>query len=422
MKNHILCRPAQRVSRLPLFLSLILVGFTTAHAAVPPPAVSDTIPANVQPAAPAITVKKPFEIGVEGVTKYRNQVKNRCEPSLNHVGKDYFVYPGDYISVKINDTNMRTAYEKRDSIRLWINGICYPHLKPIYFDHNNSALIFNLTLDSDTADHSPWKLFYKAPNYWTFYHYVTVNLGTSKREFASKDCPQINLYTSGVLTLILGYGFFIGLIVLLLRYAKGMLRDVDQYARNGVTISYNKKVRTSAETGTINVADLPYSLSRFQFMVWLIIIFFSIVHIFVITDRLTTPTDGVLLLLGISGGTFFLGRLIDTQPQVTTDQQDPAQTVTSFIANDKTKGFWFDLLYDSKTLSLHRLQLLMFTLFLAFYFICDVLHDLSMPDFSTNMMLLMGISSGTYAGIKTIEKKAGTPTAPTTPTTPTATT
>ncbi|MBI3240109.1 MAG: hypothetical protein HYZ43_14895 [Flavobacteriia bacterium] len=174
------------------------------------------------------------------------------------------------------------------------------------------------------------------------------------------------------------------------------------YASNGVKIGFKAYEVTDAEKGIINIKQIPYSLARFQFLLWLIVIFFGILHIWIITDVLTSPTGSTLLLLGISGGTFYLGKIIDTPAAGGT--MTASETVTDFIANNKqSRGLIFDMLNDGKSISLHRLQLLLFTVFLSSYFVMEVVGTLIMPQFDQTMLTLMGISSTMYAGVKTTE-------------------
>jgi hypothetical protein len=52
------------------------------------------------------------------------------------------------------------------------------------------------------------------------------------------------------------------------------------------------------------------------------------------------------------------------------------------------------------TTDLHRLQVVVWSLVLGLVFVRSVVNELSMPDFDTSLLGLMGISSGTYIGFK----------------------
>jgi hypothetical protein len=48
----------------------------------------------------------------------------------------------------------------------------------------------------------------------------------------------------------------------------------------------------------------------------------------------------------------------------------------------------------------HRFQMLAWTLVLGSVFVAKVFTDRTMPQFDSNLLLLMGISSGAYIGFK----------------------
>ena len=72
----------------------------------------------------------------------------------------------------------------------------------------------------------------------------------------------------------------------------------------------------------------------------------------------------------------------------------------------KTEGFFKDLVTSAAGASLHRLQFVVWTLVLAVVFVVTVWKTLAMPDFDTTLLGLMGITSGTYVGLKLPESKA----------------
>jgi hypothetical protein len=67
------------------------------------------------------------------------------------------------------------------------------------------------------------------------------------------------------------------------------------------------------------------------------------------------------------------------------------------------------MLSDEQGISLHRLQLFVWTLVLGVIFVADVYNRLSMPQFSSTLLGLMGISSGTYLGFKAPENRGAPP-------------
>jgi hypothetical protein len=71
-----------------------------------------------------------------------------------------------------------------------------------------------------------------------------------------------------------------------------------------------------------------------------------------------------------------------------------------------------DILSDANGVSFHRFQVAAWTLVLGIIFLIKVWELLAMPDFNGSLLALLGISAGTYLGLKIPE--------PTTPTKPTS--
>ena len=55
---------------------------------------------------------------------------------------------------------------------------------------------------------------------------------------------------------------------------------------------------------------------------------------------------------------------------------------------------------ESGAVALDRLQIVVWTVVLSGIFLTSVVWELTMPEFGTTLLALMGISSGTYVGFK----------------------
>jgi hypothetical protein len=80
------------------------------------------------------------------------------------------------------------------------------------------------------------------------------------------------------------------------------------------------------------------------------------------------------------------------------------QGLTPATDTSISKGFVRDILSDGGGYSFHRYQIVAWTIVLGIIFISSVYNNLTMPEFSTTLLGLMGISSGTYIGFKFPEK------------------
>lgn len=206
----------------------------------------------------------------------------------------------------------------------------------------------------------------------------------------------------------------------------------------------------------------PYNLGRTQMAFWFFLIYASYVVIWLITDALDTITPSLLGLMGISAGTALSEALIDSgkdsakqgtlqdltaeketleqsipelQSQIAAVQARETMTPDDLSNRDNlnkqlqeyrtrlaqitqqiksltppasagvTAGFLRDILSDGSGYSFHRFQIFAWMLVLGVIFLSSVYNQLTMPEFSTTLLGLMGISSGTYIGFKFPEQK-----------------
>lgn len=148
-----------------------------------------------------------------------------------------------------------------------------------------------------------------------------------------------------------------------------------------------------------NTKLAPFSLARTQMAFWFFMVIAAFVLIWLIIGDTDTITQGVLVLIGISAGTALGSTAIDSS--VDPNKPPPAAT--------ESNGFLDDILSDGNGVSFHRFQIAVWTLVLGFVFVKNVINELAMPDFGTNLLTLMGISSGTYLGMKLPEKAPESP-------------
>jgi hypothetical protein len=206
----------------------------------------------------------------------------------------------------------------------------------------------------------------------------------------------------------------------------------------------------------------PYNLGRAQMAFWFFLIYASYLTIWLITGALDTITASLLALMGISAGTALSEAMIDTGkdtastnqaqdltaekqaleqsiPQTEaqlnaaneqassalTDQSNrdaltrqltdsrtrlsqidqQLQTLSSQQPTMVSSGFLRDILTDASGYSFHRFQIFAWTIVLGIIFVSSVYNSLTMPEFSTTLLGLMGLSAGTYIGFKFPEQR-----------------
>jgi hypothetical protein len=177
------------------------------------------------------------------------------------------------------------------------------------------------------------------------------------------------------------------------------------------------------DTSKANVK--PFSFSRVQLSWWSCIVLSAFITILITKCAIPTFDASTLILLGISAGTTAAATVIDIS-----DQSNPALQLSQ---NQDGQNFFLDILSDKNGVSIHRFQTVVFNIVFGVWFIGELLHNLNantaignwvmcpdnpdvkdtfcsyvnliIPKFSNNNLILLGLSSGTYAALKATENK-----------------
>jgi hypothetical protein len=152
-------------------------------------------------------------------------------------------------------------------------------------------------------------------------------------------------------------------------------------------------------------AARPYSLARTQLALWTLIIFCSLVYVWgsrnYLLDSSITLGETALVLLAISSAVTILGKMIDGA-----DMQNVIRGRSHGRHQDSGRqGFLWDILSDENGISIHRLQNVLFTILLMISFIAAVWQTGEMPEFDRTLLVLAGVSSATYLGVKMNENR-----------------
>lgn len=152
----------------------------------------------------------------------------------------------------------------------------------------------------------------------------------------------------------------------------------------------------AAQTSAIlrdGTAGTTYSLARVQMAFWLYLITAAFIFIWLVTgDYNGVLTTQSLTLIGISASTAAMAISVD---KGNTSAPPPAES----------QGFWNDILNENGSVALHRLQMVVWTAILGVVFFFAIYRSFRLPEFDSNLLILMGISGVTYAGFKIQEKK-----------------
>ncbi len=298
---------------------------------------------------------------------------------------------GDFIKVHVDriynilDT---LAKGKRDSIFLFLNDIPMTEIHPYtigFGDSGKGYFMFELRRDSVALQ--------KIDPYFEYMwstQKMLVSVGVRNKHIHSEQ--QISIaYTS------LGLTFFVFSLLFLIIM--------------GIIIA-------SKENYIVRLGDKPtspYSLARCQLAFWTVLIALSFLYLWIVNGVAPTLPPSVLILLGISMATTATAGYIDYSKK---DTDKPN-------INIGHKNFLYDILSDGTGVNIQRSQMFLWTLILGFIFLYAVFSHQKMLNFNDTLLILMGISSGTYALLKTQEAPlptTGTPPVTTTATTPLPTT
>jgi hypothetical protein len=193
-----------------------------------------------------------------------------------------------------------------------------------------------------------------------------------------------------------------------------------------------------------------FSLAKSQGAWWFFIIIAAYLLIGITTgDFVTSINSTALILLGIGAGTVIGGAVIDASknsPDAAAGQRAAAANAlarataleTSISESEQalravtnptvqvpilqqladqrrelaevrsnyrkltaqSENFLTDILSDANGISFHRFQMAAWTLVLGIIFIEEMYQSLAMPTFDTTLMGLLGLSAGTYLGLK----------------------
>jgi hypothetical protein len=77
----------------------------------------------------------------------------------------------------------------------------------------------------------------------------------------------------------------------------------------------------------------------------------------------------------------------------------------ALIADYRSVSWWVDVINDINGPTVHRLQIVVWTVTLGLIYVYQTYNSLQVPQFSDNLLVLMGISSGVYLGLKVPERQ-----------------
>jgi len=225
-------------------------------------------------------------------------------------------------------------------------------------------------------------------------------------------------------------------------------------------------LRDASAPSELPLGRRPYSLARAQAAAWFFAIFAAFLYVRLVTGQFENVLNPqALLLLGLSIVTQAAARAVDTSRrdsnQETLEELRPQQTeletqvsvmapavkniaatadpaaklalaathaarthelgsvrrriaqAEAVLRGSRSENFLLDLVSDGAGVSLHRVQMVAWTVVLIGIYLTEVYSTLVLPTLSATLVGLMGLSSVAYVGLKPGESQP-TPTPPTT--------
>lgn len=181
---------------------------------------------------------------------------------------------------------------------------------------------------------------------------------------------------------------------------------------------------------TSNQTPKTYSYARLQLLWWTFIVFATFISIFLASGQIPVFDSSTIILLGIGVATTAIARITDISDQnkynadiakamLAQASGVPAAIPEPLNKDQQSEGFWLDILSDKNGVSIHRLQAVIFNLVFGLWFIyqsvihlkgvdaqtpANVLNSI-IPVIGENNLILLGLSAGAYAALKTTENK-----------------
>ena len=276
---------------------------------------------------------------------------------------------GDVIRVQ---TDLAVPDSDRTKYVLYINGVPFKGIVADKLALDNNGLLFEIK--KMDADSSSWRAVYDWPYMTPLPSSITIGMQSAKAPLISGvhnfEMELVRKCRAWLPISLIGIML---VIIVLLSIKTGMIRD---------------------DMKLIN----PFSLARTQLAFWTFIIMGSYILIWLMTGDTPSLTGSVTTLLAISAA--------GTAGAVIVDRGNPVPTAPKVTPPGvllKIKEFFVDILTETQGVSMHRLQIVIFTAIIGGVFVQDVIHHLSMPQFDASTLWLMGISTAGYVGLKQTE-------------------
>lgn len=279
---------------------------------------------------------------------------------------------GDRITLHVQNLQSVVGAVNGDcrSVLLFLSGIAVPGMPPGTCDVKSGTMVYLLDRDpQNEANNHAWHQLLGRPR--GEIRRVAVTIGTPDLIVSASDVKAFPLLLASRATVALyfsGLALFLALVVILCARTNILRRPAGPHL------------------------PAPFSLSRTLMLFWSVLVLAGYVFLWTVTRETDTITGSALALIGMTGGTGLAAWMVDAS--------------RTQLAG-RSRGFFTDILAgDSGGITIHRVQLVAWTAVLGAVFCATMYVDLFMPQFSDELLALLGISGSTYVGFKLAERPA----------------
>ncbi|MFI5161242.1 MAG: hypothetical protein ACHQHN_08185 [Sphingobacteriales bacterium] len=319
--------------------------------------------------------------------------------NAKHEDSVVVIYPGNYLSFAVHNPQAFLNTKPTDNARvvLYVNGI---EMTGICADWQRKATRLQLNSGQITLPEVDTVRLLLARNDSTKYawHYFYSKTAQSTNNFAVLDASigwqtMSALPTAAVKKIKIVYywpfEFWAWLGVYLLILAGFIYLAL----RTNVLMDMTGIVTDPTAAGYDPTQKGVYSLSLTQLMFWTTLVIGAFIYCLVLTDMTSSLNPSVMLLIGISVTTTGIAYIVDSS----------FASANPTVPVKQHQSFFKDVLSDGTSYSVQRIQAFAWNLVLGLYFIIFTIEYKTMPEFSTTLLFLAGISSASYLGAKTPE-------------------
>jgi hypothetical protein len=171
----------------------------------------------------------------------------------------------------------------------------------------------------------------------------------------------------------------------------------------GFLVLYLDKKRLLLKDSS-SAAKKPYSWARVQSAWWTVIVLAAMIAI-TFSKGIPSLDVSTLVLLGIAFATTGAAKVMELS--------DAANQTGGRHQDQESGGFIQDILSDENGASVHRFQTVVINLLFGIWFIIKIWHnipsgsqDAIIPVITNTNLVLLGLSAGSYVGLKSTENKS----------------